>query len=246
MSGPPGESDPPDGDGNGPDPGSDRDPGGDPGPADQHGSTEDTGQLRIPGAPAQVGPPAGDAPDEPVTVVISRLVRSGYEQDYADWIHEAARLLEDHDGFEGMTALPPGQHHSGPEHVLVLRFRDYTSMREWKRSEARRRWIGRLEELTVDVGAWQEQSGLETWFTLDSRATPTGPPPRWKQALLTLVGLLPILLVMELTVGRLLSDLPAWARVLTTTPLVVAAMAWLVMPNITRISYRWLYPGQDR
>lgn len=207
---------------------------------------EDTDQLHIPGAPAQVGPPASDAPDEPVTVVISRLVRSGYERDYEDWIHEAARLLEHHDGFQGMTALPPGQHHSGPEHVLVLRFGDYASMRAWKRSEARRRWIGRLEELTVDVGAWQEQTGLETWFTLDSRATPTGPPPRWKQAVLTLVGLLPVLLVMELTVGRLLSGLPAWARILTTTPVVVAAMAWLVMPTITRVSYRWLYPGQDR
>ncbi len=242
--------------------GPDNDQGGDHGPGDDQGSgrgagddhsssteggsPEDTGQLRIPGAPAQVGPSAKDSPDEPVTVVISRLVRSGYEQDYNDWIHEAARLLEHHDGFQGMTALPPGQHHSGPEHVLVLRFRDYSSMRAWKRSEARRRWIGRLEALTVDVGAWQEQTGLETWFTLDSRATPTGPPPRWKQSLLTLVGLLPLLLIMELTFGRLLSDLPAWARILTTTPLVVAAMAWLVMPAITRVSYRWLYPGQDR
>ena len=228
----------------GPDAGSvpDRPPAADPDLADI-----DTGELpsAMPGAPAQVGPSVSTDPDEPVTVVISRLVRPGYEQAYEDWIHEAARLLSGHDGFQGLTALPPGQHHTGPEHVLVLRFSDYTSMRRWKRSEARRRWISKLPELTVDVGAWQEQSGLETWFVLSRRATPTGPPPRWKQAILTAVGLIPLLLLIDVTLGRLLADLPVWARLLATTPLAVAAMTWLVMPAITRLAWRWLYPGQD-
>ena len=221
-------------------------PPGDP-DADRDRDDCDTGELpaTMPGAPAQVGPSVSSGSDEPVTVVISRLVRPGYEQAYEDWIHEAARLLSDHEGFQGLTALPPGQHHTGPEHVLVLRFSDYESMRRWKRSEERRRWIAKLPELTVDVGAWQEQSGLETWFVLDRRATPTGPPPRWKQAVLTAVGLIPLLILIDLTVGRLLADLPVWARVLSTTPFAVAAMAWLVMPAITRLAWRWLYPGQD-
>ncbi|MFP4635734.1 MAG: antibiotic biosynthesis monooxygenase [Nitriliruptoraceae bacterium] len=205
----------------------------------------DAPPTRMPGAPAQVGPSVPADTNDPVTVVISRLVRPGSEQAYDQWLHEAARLLSTHDGFEGMTALPPGQHHSGPEHVLVLRFRDYESMRRWKRSEARRRWISQLSDLTVDVGAWQEQSGLETWFLLDDRATPTGPPPRWKQAILTFVGLIPLLILMDLTAGRWLSDLPVWVRIPATTAVVVVAMAWLVMPAITRLVWRWLYPGQD-
>lgn len=183
--------------------------------------------------------------DEPVTVVISRLVRRGKEREYEAWVQEAARLLSSFDGHEGFTVLAPGEHHTGPEYVLVLRFHDYEAMRRWKRSEARRAWIAKLPDLTVDTGAWEEQSGLETWFTLANRVTPTGPPPRWKQAVLTVVGLIPLLLLFDVVLRPLTGDLPVWLRVPLTTPLVVMAMAWVVMPAITRAAYRWLYPGQD-
>lgn len=185
-----------------------------------------------------------DPRDDAVTVVISRLVQPGREREYEAWIHEAAQLLTDVDGSEGFTVLPPGQHHTGPEYVLVLRFRDYEAMRQWKRSDARRAWIEKLPDLTVDTGAWQEQSGLETWFTLSDRPTPTGPPARWKQAVLTTVGLVPLLLLFDLLLRPLTGELPAWQRVPMTTPAVVAMMTWVVMPAITRLAYRWLYPGQ--
>jgi antibiotic biosynthesis monooxygenase (ABM) superfamily enzyme len=181
---------------------------------------------------------------EPVTVVISRLVRPGMEQAYEDWIHEAALLLQDLPGADGITVLPPGAQHSGPEYVLVLRFHDYAAMAAWKRSPERARWIARLPDLTVDPGEWQEQSGLETWFTVPGRVLPTGPPPRWKQAALTVVGLVPLLLLFDVLLRPVLGTLPALVRIPLTTPLVVVAMAWLVMPALTRLTYPWLYPGQ--
>jgi uncharacterized protein len=190
--------------------------------------------------------PSGDGPDgsDPVTVVISRLVRPGKEREYEDWIHEAAQLMAGFEGAEGLSVLPPGLHHTGPEYVVVLRFRDYSAMRRWKRSEARRGWIAKLPDLTVDTGAWEEQTGLETWFTLSGRVTPTGPPPRWKQAILTTLGLVPLLLLFDLILRPVTGHLPVWVRIPLTTPVVVAAMSWLVMPTITRLAYRWLYPGQ--
>lgn len=189
-------------------------------------------------------PDASGADPAPVTVVISRVVRPGMERAYEAWIHEAAQLLADVPGAEGMTVLPPGAHHSGPEYVLVLRFEDYRAMAAWKRSPARQAWIAQLPALTVDPGDWQEQSGLETWFTVPGRVLPTGPPPRWKQAVLTVVGLVPLLLLFDLLLRPLLGELPAYVRIPLSTPLVVVAMAWLVMPALTRLAYPWLYPGQ--
>jgi uncharacterized protein len=181
----------------------------------------------------------------PVTVVISRLVRPGKEADYEQWISDVADILKDVGGSEGLAVLRPGQHHGGPEYVLVLRFRDYDAMQRWKRSDVRAMWIARLPDLTIDTGAWQEQSGLETWFTLPGRPTPTGPPPRWKQALLTTAGLLPLLLVTDIVTRPLLGDLPAWLRFLSTTPVLIALMTWVVMPFVTRLAYSWLYPSQE-
>ena len=193
---------------------------------------------------------AGRTPDTchdgsgPVTVVISRLVRPGKQEAYEQWISEVSEVLGGFDGAEGVTVLRPGQHHSGPEYVLVLRFVDYDAMQRWKRSDPRRHWIAKLDDLTIDTGGWQEQSGLETWFTLPGRVTPAGPPPRWKQALLTTVGLVPLLVVADLLLQPVLGDLPAYARILITTPVLVALMTWPVMPAITRGAYAWLYPGQ--
>jgi len=188
---------------------------------------------------ADAGASAGT---DPVTVVISRLVRAGRQRDYEAWVHEVGELLAGFDGAEGFTVLPPGTAHSGPEWVLVLRFRDEASMHRWKASEVRARWIARLDDLTVDPGAWEEQSGLETWFTLEGRPTPTGPPPRWKQAVLTTLGLVPLLLVSNWALAPVTAGWAGWLRTVVVTPFLVVLMAWVVMPAITRATYRWLYP----
>jgi uncharacterized protein len=178
---------------------------------------------------------------DPVTVVISRVVRAGREREYEAWVASVGEILKDIEGSEGYTLLRP-THHGGPEYVLVLRFRDYPSLRSWKASPVRQAWIDKLSELTVDTVAWQEQSGLETWFTQPGLPPPTGPPPRWKQAVLTTLGLVPLLLVADILWKVMGVDLAAWARILTLTPVLVALMAWAVMPAITRVFYPWLYP----
>jgi uncharacterized protein len=192
--------------------------------------------------------PLGDdlQTDEPVTVVISRLVRPGREDDYGRWVREVGRVLARFDGVEGYTVLPPGVHHTGPEWILVLRFRDPDAVRRWRRSEVRRGWIDQLDDLTIDPGAWEEQTGLETWFTLTDRPTPSGPPPRWKQAVLTTLGLVPLLLVADVLLGGVTAGWPGWLRTVVITPVLVALMTWAIMPAITRASYRWLYPGARR
>lgn len=187
---------------------------------------------------------AGGTAPEPVTVVISRLVRPGMESAYESWVHDVGLILAEFPGAEGITVLPPGTAHSGPEWVLVLRFADYPAMVRWKRSDLRARWIARLDDLTVDTGAWEEQTGLETWFTLDGRPTPTGPPPRWKQAVLTTLGLVPLLLLSNLLLEPVTGGWPVWFRTVVVTPFLVALMTWVVMPTITRAVFAWLYPGQ--
>jgi uncharacterized protein len=207
--------------------------------------------VRPVSGPSVVTEPLGPLRDdlgseEPVTVVISRLVRPGREDDYGRWVHEVGQVLAGFDGAEGYAVLPPGVHHTGPEWILVLRFRDPDALHRWRRSPVRRGWIAQLDDLTIDPGAWEEQTGLETWFTLTDRPTPTGPPPRWKQAVLTTLGLVPLLLVADLVLGGVTAGWSGWVRTVLVTPVLVALMTWAIMPTITRASYRWLYPGARR
>ena len=55
---------------------------------------------------------------------------------------------------------------------------------------------------------------------------PAKPPANWKMAIVTWVALLPLAI--------------ALAHMSTAIP--VALLTWLVMPALTRLLYRWLYP----
>lgn len=177
----------------------------------------------------------------PVTVVISRRVQPGRHADYEQWVRDISGAVAQFPGHEGISVLRPGGPDS-PDYVLVVRFASYEDLRRWERSDERRRFLDLLRPLTVDEGAWQQQTGLETWFTLPGRPLPAGPPPRWRMAALTTLALYPLLVVTDAVIGGRLVGLPFALRTALTTPVLVAIMTWALMPVVTRVAYRWLYP----
>ncbi|HZO68912.1 MAG TPA: hypothetical protein VFB74_28295 [Kribbellaceae bacterium] len=46
--------------------------------------------------------------------------------------------------------------------------------------------------------------------------------------------------------GPLLGSLPLVARLAVTTLVTVSLMTWVVMPRVTRLLHRWLYPDPGR
>lgn len=177
----------------------------------------------------------------PVTVVVNRRVRPGRQRDYEAWVRDISAVAARFPGFQGISVLRPSAG-AADEYALVMRFATYDDLRRWERSDERADFLERLRPLTVDDGAWQEQTGLETWFTLPGRPVPAGPPPRWKQAVLTTLALVPLLIVSNAVVADRLDFLPAPVRTALVTPVLVAIMTWVLMPAVTRLAYRWLYP----
>jgi antibiotic biosynthesis monooxygenase (ABM) superfamily enzyme len=84
-------------------------------------------------------------------------------------------------------------------------------------------------------------SGLETWFTLP-RLPGTPPPPRYKMAVLTWITIFPLITLVVILLGPLLDGLALVPRLAITTAVTVPIMTWLVMPRVTRVMRRWLYP----
>jgi len=87
----------------------------------------------------------------------------------------------------------------------------------------------------------QVQSGLETWFTLPDRPTPTNPPPKWKMALVTWLALLPMVIALSFILGPL--DLPFLLNASVSTAIPVVMLTWVIMPRVTQALYGWLYRG---
>jgi len=72
------------------------------------------------------------------------------------------------------------------------------------------------------------------------------PLPKWKMAIVTLLGVFPTSLLLGETVGRGMVGWPLLPRSLIFATLMVALLTWLVMPVLTRALHNWIYPEDKK
>ena len=114
------------------------------------------------------------------------------------------------------------------------------------------RWLASAaNDRLVHLWNWQEQvggmvvgepvrrrlHGLEAFF----RDTRYAPPPRWKMAVVTWMGVFPTVLLWSSLLPKVLSGLPSLAVVAIVNVFVVVTLAWGVMPLLTRMFAGWLH-----
>ena len=68
------------------------------------------------------------------------------------------------------------------------------------------------------------------------------PPPRLKMALASWTGIYPQITTVFWLFGRWLVEFPLPLRTLVLTGVLVPTMAYAVMPQVTWLLRRWLYP----
>jgi antibiotic biosynthesis monooxygenase (ABM) superfamily enzyme len=66
----------------------------------------------------------------------------------------------------------------------------------------------------------------------------------YKMAILTWVTIVPLITLAVLASAPLIGPWPLVPRLAVTTAVTVAVMTWVVMPRVTRLLRRWLYPGR--
>ena len=177
--------------------------------------------------------------DEPVTLTVERRVARGREREFEDWARGALSAASRWDGFLGGGLLRPGPTHR--EWHLVYRFATPRALAAWEGSAERRRWLDRLPELAEETGK-HRVTGLETWFELPGRTAPA--PPRWKMAIVTWLGVVPLSTFFGLVVSPLVAGLPTVVRILVLPTIFVPTMTWLIMPRMSRLFCGWLYPNR--
>ena len=184
----------------------------------------------------ETSPEAGSG--EPVTVMVERAVAPGREKDFEAWLGELLAAAESYPGFLGSGVLRP--HRAGESWHIVYRFADPGSQQRCEASPERAEWLARGDEL-MEERAVHRVTGLETWFTLPGRSDPA--PPRWKMALVVFAAVYPIALTVNVLV---LPHVAGWAvplKVALLSGIMVPTMTWVVMPTLTRVLRRWLFPG---
>ena len=172
-----------------------------------------------------------------VTVVVSRVVYPGHQEEYDEWLKRLTEAARQAPGNTGVTVIVPSKGQPGPHHV-VMHFSDEKSMHQWETSYVR-------QKLSHEADAFSRQSrqmatGLETWFSIPE-CPELEPPPNWKMFAVTYPTVY-ILSIIIIPLLRLVFHQNIYVETIVVAALLVGLLTWVVMPFLSqRVFRKWLY-----
>jgi antibiotic biosynthesis monooxygenase (ABM) superfamily enzyme len=176
--------------------------------------------------------------DPPVTVMVTRKPLPGKEAEFEDYIAGITQAAMQHEGHLGSNIFRPNK--AGGSYRIVFKFDRRSNLERWEHSPQRAEWRA-IAESVSEPREIQTITGLEAWFTLPDCATNVH-PPKYKMALLVWLGVFSLVTLLSYLIGPFMAQWPLVARTFLVTLIVVVILTYFVMPLLTRLFARWLYP----
>jgi antibiotic biosynthesis monooxygenase (ABM) superfamily enzyme len=184
----------------------------------------------------------GEHSSKDFTVVISRKVKPGYENQYDEWLRRYLMLERKVPGYVGTTIITQGDTGSSIRHI-IHRFRDKASLDAWENSDESHKLIEEANKCSTRY--YERATGLETWFTLPDSKTIVA-PPKWKMGIVTFIAAYSIssIVTFFFTLSHYIRQSPFVANTIMTITL-VAGLTYFAMPILSRLLRRWLYSSSE-
>ena len=177
----------------------------------------------------------------PIHIAITRRVRPGCEAEFQRALQEFFQASFAHGGVLGASMLTPPPGSDSREFGILRTFANEKERDAFYDSPVFKAWQERASKLTEGEPEYRQLHGLEAWFR-----SPHNPPPRWKMAVATFLGVFPVAMILNLTLGPVIRP---WQFILSNAVFnacVVAILTWVVMPLITRALHGWLYSNESK
>lgn len=172
--------------------------------------------------------------NDPVTVVVTWRIRPGREREFEVWRREISAAALEFPGHMGIdVVLPVG---SRREYAVMFRFDTYEHLHAWQESEIRRNLLKKAEPFSENGPSYRLQTGLEYWFAPSDAST----PPRWKMAIVTVIGVWPVSMVVPWLLNPLIASQSPLLQSLCIAVGIVTFLTWAVMPVLVKILRPWL------
>jgi antibiotic biosynthesis monooxygenase (ABM) superfamily enzyme len=182
--------------------------------------------------------------DPPVAVIVTRRIKpervGEFEEEWVSGITDATSRFP---GYLGTEVLKPGDP-SSTEYHIIFKFDRTSDLERWEDSEERRDWCRPVESLQEGPVRRHVVTGLERWFVLPPNKD-APPPPRHKIVVLTWLAIYPLITAVFFFIGNSLQQLPLGFRTLIVTAIIVPVMLYVVMPLMTPLFGKWLYPKES-
>jgi uncharacterized protein len=178
----------------------------------------------------------------PIHLAITRRVRAGCEAEFQQALREFLQTSFAHGGVLGASMLTPLPGSDNREYGILRTFANEAERAAFYDSPLFKAWEERARRLTEGEPVSRQLHGLEAWFRSPSHP----PPPRWKMAVATFLGVFPVAMVLNLALGPVIRSWPFVLGNAAFNLCVVAILTWVVMPLVTRLLRRWLHPHPDQ
>jgi antibiotic biosynthesis monooxygenase (ABM) superfamily enzyme len=178
---------------------------------------------------------------DPVTILVRRTVRAGREKAYEDWLKRLTEAAaRDFAGYLGAEFHRPAD--GSREYRSVFRFDTPENLEAFQRSDLRTRMLTEAADTFAADAAWERMTGLEFWFDPPPGTRVPQPSPHRMALVLTAVVFC-LVLVLNLAFGPVMAGWPMGLRLLFTVTLQVGLMTYVIMPRLTPLIARFIYPA---
>jgi antibiotic biosynthesis monooxygenase (ABM) superfamily enzyme len=183
----------------------------------------------------------------PVSAVISTRIKPGQETAYRAWELRIAAAQSKAPGFQGYRFEPPVPGVQ-EDWLAIVRFDTEANLQAWLDSAERQRLLQEAAGFTQEFHARIARTGFDQWFP--ATAAGASPPAAWKQNMLVLLMLYPVVFLFGFFVQTPLlvrgAGLPFPTALFIGNVVSVMLLSYLVPWVSSRFSW-WLQPaGLDR
>jgi antibiotic biosynthesis monooxygenase (ABM) superfamily enzyme len=174
-----------------------------------------------------------------VTEVFVTEVSPDKEDVYREWLAKIHQVEAKFPGFKGMYVQSP-RTNQGRNWISLLRFDTLENLDKWLSSPEREQILIESKPLITSLESHRVISPYEGWFA--SLAKTGDIPPVWKQTMLVLLVLFPIIMLELRFLNPLTASLNPAAATFIGNALSVALIAWPMMPIAIALLSWWLSP----
>jgi uncharacterized protein len=180
---------------------------------------------------------------EAVTIVVRRKVKPGLQSAYEEWLKRLTEgAQKQFTGYLGSEFHRPDK--EGGEYRSIFRFDSSENLKAFEESEFRKDMLAEGTRLFANEAAWQRQTGLEVWFDPPPGAMTLQPSPHRMVIVLTIVVFF-LVILLNAVLEPLTKSWPYALRILAVVVVQVVLMTYLIMPRLTPLIARFIYPQSN-
>ncbi|SFH73685.1 antibiotic biosynthesis monooxygenase [Planctomicrobium piriforme] len=176
-------------------------------------------------------------PPQPVHLAITLRAREGKVAALEEALLRFVKRSLDDQGATGVHLFRPVSGTDNREFQLHRSFRSEDHKRDFYQSEMYQQYQRETADLIEGPATIRPLHGFEAFF----RGGHQPPPPRWKMAVVTWLGVFPAVLLWSRLLSPRLTALHPVAVTAIVTMFVVITLAWVIMPWLTKLARPWLH-----